>query len=122
MTSLYSKKIYETINVSKIINDVYDLSYEFVDNILHNISQLGKRKYADSFDVLHYEDARYGHHVSNDYFNKGGVGHGIVIHDERKLDIEEGGGNMHQNTECSKSVDDEKKFTFVPFVGVEVTP
>jgi len=40
-------------------------------------SSLGKRKFTEAFgDEI--DDARYGNHISSDYFEKG-VGHGVFV-------------------------------------------
>ena len=40
-------------------------------------SILKKRSYAESFGQYTYEDERYSENVRDDYFKKGGIGHGV---------------------------------------------
>ena len=40
-------------------------------------SNLGKRKFTEAFGEEEFDDSRYGNHISSDYFEKGGIGHGV---------------------------------------------
>lgn len=40
-------------------------------------SSLGKRKFGEAFTDEEIDDARYNNHISSDYFEKGGTGHGV---------------------------------------------
>ena len=40
-------------------------------------SSLGKRKFGEAFTNEEIDDARYNTHISSDYFEKGGMGHGV---------------------------------------------
>lgn len=42
-----------------------------------NPSTLGKRKFGEAFSDEEIDDVRYGNHISFDYFEKGGIGHGV---------------------------------------------
>lgn len=79
------------IEVRDIVNGRYDLSYDFND--LATESSLKKRKYSNAFGNECYEDSRYGQRIDRDYFQKGGVGHGVCGGSlQRSYDIEEGAG------------------------------
>ena len=41
-------------------------------------TNLGKRKYADSFDPATYEDTRYCQRIADDFF-KNNIGHGVHV-------------------------------------------
>lgn len=43
----------------------------------HLKSSLGKRKFDKAFADEEIDDARYNNHISSDYFEKGGIGHGV---------------------------------------------
>ena len=40
-------------------------------------SILGKRSFDKAFGQESYDDLRYDNHIDTDYFEKGGVGHGV---------------------------------------------
>lgn len=76
------------IEIRDMFNDRYDLSYKMTDMLP---TTLGKRRYGDAFDQSSYDDARYGQRVDNDYFQNGGVGHGVNEDGTRRQpDIEQG--------------------------------
>ena len=52
-------------------------------------SILGKRSFDKAFGQESYDDLRYGNHIDTDYFEKGGLGHGVY----NKIEIK----NLEQN-------------------------
>ena len=52
-------------------------------------SILGKRSFDKAFGQESYDDLRYGNHIDTDYFEKGGLGHGVYNNIEQK--------NLEQN-------------------------
>ena len=47
-------------------------------------SILGKRSFNEAFGQDVYDDLRYGNHIDTDYFEKGGLGHGVYNKIEQK--------------------------------------
>ena len=47
-------------------------------------SILGKRSFDKAFGQNSYDDLRYGNHIDTDYFEKGGLGHGVYNKIEQK--------------------------------------
>ena len=47
-------------------------------------SILGKRSFDKAFGQESYDDLRYGNHIDTDYFEKGGLGHGVYNKIEQK--------------------------------------
>jgi hypothetical protein len=81
------------IEIRDMFNDRYDLSYKMTYIIP---TTLGKRRYEDAFEQTSYDDMRYGQRVDNDYFQNGGVGHGVNEDGTRRQpDIEEGNFYSH---------------------------
>lgn len=76
------------IEIRDMFNDRYDLSYKMTDMLP---TTLGKRRYGDAFEQSSYDDVRYGQRIDNDYFQNGGVGHGVNEDGTRRQpDIEQG--------------------------------
>jgi len=48
-------------------------------------SILGKRSFDKAFGQDSYDDLRYGNHIDTDYFQKGGLGHGVYNNIEQKI-------------------------------------
>ena len=47
-------------------------------------SILGKRSFDKAFGQDSYDDLRYDNHIDTDYFEKGGLGHGVYNKIEQK--------------------------------------
>ena len=48
-------------------------------------SILGKRSFDKAFGQDSYDDLRYDNHIESDYFQKGGLGHGVYNNIEQKI-------------------------------------
>jgi hypothetical protein len=51
---------------------------------MSNESILGKRSFDKAFGQESYDDLRYDNHIDTDYFQKGGLGHGVYNKIEQK--------------------------------------
>ena len=58
-------------------------SVKHTNNASKIASILGKRKYNSAFVQESYDDERYGNHIADDYFIKGGIGHGEYVEKEK---------------------------------------
>ena len=50
-------------------------------------SILGKRSFDKAFGQESYDDLRYSNHIDTDYFEKGGLGHGVYNKIEIKTEL-----------------------------------